>query len=218
MRLNRQALVKFYDERDNAENGRGADVSSITALWGEDLLLSLLMHYWSNMKKADTEIISYSCTTGKKKGPRLDGWLLQTIGTKRNLFQVEIKNWAAYSMGGKELPLKATTGEVDEFRKHYWEKYFQASQLPEEVEKVMRHMEPPAGFKNYKPIPLICFWFFVSDNIKNPYSIRRYSHNRSIHVFSASAYLRSLKTETVDLYMPRAERRLATIQSLGFSK
>ena len=116
MKLSRTKLIKFYDERVNNE-GRGSDVSAITALLGEDLLFGLFRHYWENTEKGTLEIISYSCTTGMKKGPRLDGWLKCENAEEKILYQTEVKNWAAYSFGESQLPLDVSEDEIEKYRK-----------------------------------------------------------------------------------------------------
>jgi hypothetical protein len=94
MKIAREKLIKFYDE-DVREEGRGSHVSSITSLWGEDLILGILQSYWQKEENAASEILSYLCNTGNKSGYRLDAWILKTSASKKQtLYQVEVKNWS----------------------------------------------------------------------------------------------------------------------------
>jgi hypothetical protein len=214
MKLSRTKLIKFYDERVKDE-GRGSDVSAITALLGEDLLFGLFKHYWENKEKGILEIVSYTCTTGKKKGPRLDGWLKCETDKENILYQTEIKNWAAYSFGESQLPLNASEDEIEEFRKDQWEYYFgETSILHERVAKVLQPMKKPNSYENYVQIPLCCFWFYIANKAGVSFSRHCYPHGKIVHVFSASAYLRGLENDFIDISMERSERRLELIQEL----
>jgi hypothetical protein len=51
MKVTREKLIQFYDEIVE-EDGRGSHVSSITSLWGEDLILGILQYYWWKEEKA----------------------------------------------------------------------------------------------------------------------------------------------------------------------
>ena len=79
-------------------------------------------------------------------------------------------------------------------------------------------MKKPAGYENITPVPLLCFWFYIAESIKNPYSKRQYLDGKEVHVFSASAYLRTLKDDYIDIAMPRAERRMRLISELILTK
>jgi len=214
MKLSRTKLIKFYDERVNNE-GRGSDVSAITALLGEDLLFGLFKHYWENTEQGTLEIVSYTCTTGKKKGPRLDGWLKCKNVKENILYQTEVKNWAAYSFGENQLPLNASKDEIEEFRKDQWEYYFgETSILHERVAKVLEPMKRPEGYINYDQIPLCCFWFYIANKAGVAFSRHCYPDGKIVHIFSASAYLRGLEDDFIDISMERFERRLGLIQEL----
>ena len=213
MKITREKLIRFYDERAE-DAGRGSDVSALTALWGEDLLLGILQHYWRS-EGADSEILSYSCGTGKKEGPRLDGWLLKRADRAECLYQVEVKNWAAYSFGERQLEFAASEDKLREYCEEQWKHYFGGDLIPaESVAKVLVEMKRPRGYEKLQAMPLLCFWFFISESMLSPFSRHHYPDGREVHVFSASAYLRSVKEEFVEISMPRAERRMKLLSDL----
>lgn len=216
MKIKRTDLIRFYDERTDT-GGRGSDVSAITALWGEDLLLGLLQHYWRKHENAASEIVSYTCTTGSPKGPRLDAWMLKTPQlAEAELYQIEVKNWAAYSYGGQPLAhdFAPDAEALIARREYHWRAYFGGPILPKEIAKVIVPMRPPAEYAHHPRRALLCFWLYVSDAQNQPLSQWVGGEGHSLSIFSASLYLRSLTDESLDLNMPRAERRLGLLSSL----
>lgn len=210
MKISREKLIRFYDEKLKVE-GRGSDVSALTGLWGEDLLVGVLQLYWKNVEKADSKILSYACSCGTKSGYRLDAWLLKG----NTLYQVEVKNWAAYSLGERELKFDATQEKIEKYCKEQWDYYFKSDEIPvAQVAKVFTPMKKPEGYETCQVTPLLCFWFFICESIQKPYSTRPYANGKKLDVFSASAYLRSLKDEKIEIAMPRAERRLRLLSEL----
>lgn len=183
---------------------------------GEDLVLGLLQHYWKTREGVDSKILGYSCTNGKQRGPRLDAWLLRNTGRKGELYQVEVKNWAAYALGGrKDLKLDAPKQDLQAYAQKNWDEHFTPERIPSKsVRKVLGQMKKPSGYEHLTSIPLVCFWFYISKSGTSPYSKRRYSDGREVHVFSASAYLRTLKCGHIDITMPRAERRMRLLSEL----
>lgn len=106
MKIAPKKIVRLFDERSKDGSYGGSDVT--IGLLGEDLLLGVLQHYWKSNEGAESKILTYKCNCGSLKGPRLDGWLLKSLREKDELYQVEVKNWAAYAIGGKELKSNAT--------------------------------------------------------------------------------------------------------------
>ena len=215
MKIAREKLIKFYDE-DVREEGRGSHVSSITSLWGEDLILGILQSYWQKEENATSEILSYLCNTGSKSGYRLDAWILKTSASKKlTLYQVEVKNWSAYSIGGEHLPITASDADLRNRSQEYWNYYFGSTSIPDKnVSKVMLPMKKPPGYEAHPVVPLLCFWFLIADEKRTHFSMKRYADGSRVHVFSASSYLRSLKDSHIDIFMPRAERRLRLLFEL----
>jgi hypothetical protein len=215
-KFNRERLISFYDVKLK-EPGHGAHVNAITGLWGEDLLLGLLRHFWFHKEHCTSEILKYTCTTGNKRGPRLDAWVLKTDPTKdKALFQVEVKNWSAYSMGGETLQLDAAKQELEEFSEGNWSYWFEGRSIHSNVSKVIEVMVKPEDYAHLPSIPLLCLWYYICDSRGRPYRIRSFGKGKEVHVFSASAYLRSLRSPTINIDMPRAERRLAMMKEIGW--
>jgi hypothetical protein len=104
---------------------------------------------------------------------------------------------------------------IEKFRKEQWDYYFGGDVIPHErVSKVLISMKKPEGYADYTQIPLCCFWFYISKEKGIPFSRHSYTDGKSVHVFSASAYLRTLNDVFVDISMPRFERRLNLIDEL----
>lgn len=215
MRISRDKLIRFYDERVRDE-GRGSDVASITSLWGEDLILAVLQFFWRKEEGASSQILSYSCSTGKKSGPRLDAWILKTDSAQnKTLYQVEVKNWCAYSFGGQHLPLNASEDQLLKCSQNEWSYYFGQEVIPTKlVSKVMETMKQPLGYEEIPATPLLCFWFLITEQLGKHFSQKCYANGRAVHVFSASSYLRSLRESHIDVDMPRAERRLRLLTDM----
>jgi hypothetical protein len=215
MKIAPKKIIEFFDERAKSESHDGSDVTAIIGLLGEDLLLGILQHYWKSNEGAESKILTYKCNRGSLKGSRLDGWLLKKSRGKGELYQVEVKNWAVYAIGGKELKSNATEQELQSYSKRNWNNIFASETIPgKHISKVLEPMKRPRGYENITPIPLLCFWFYIGESIKSPYSKRRYLNGKAVHVFSASAYLRMLKDDYIDIIMPRAERRMRLISKL----
>jgi hypothetical protein len=211
MKFNRTKLLSFYESPKSWDKkivGRGSHVAAITALIGEDLIIASLRHYWKNEKGQDSRIVSYQCNGGKKSGKRLDAWIC--TDTDACIYQVEIKNWSAHSLGGYDHPLSGAENVLEDFSTKRWAHYFPETGLASEIAKVAIDMKVPVEFSNTQRKKLICFWAYVVDKNGGPYSIA----NNGIEVFSASAYLRGLKEDSIELGLPRAEIRLSLLQDL----
>jgi Nuclease-related domain len=212
MKFKRESLIRFYDEPNSWSceiEGRGSHVSAITGLIGEDLIIALLRHYWK-AQKIDSHIHSYQCNQRKKVGKRLDAWIL----SDSTLYQVEVKNWSGHSLGGYNNELNAPAKALEEFAKQRWKHYFEGvSGLPPEISKVLIPMSKPTEFSTFEVIKLICFWSYVVDEKGMPYGIKKFNDD-VLHVFSASAYLRSITDTVIELDMPRAEKRLSLLTGL----
>lgn len=207
MKFKRVELINFYESPkswDGTIVGRGSHVAAITGLIGEDLIMALVRHYWSNIEKEESKIISYQCNQGTKAGKRLDAWIEK--GNKC-IYQVEIKNWSAHSLGGYDHPPIGSEQTLKDFATKRWNHYFgDATKLAPEIAKVAIDMTTTSKLERKK---LICFWAHIVNTDGNPYS-----KVNAVEVFSASAYLRSLKDDSIELELPRAELRLALLNNL----
>ena len=117
--VNRLELLRFYDDPIPAE--KGMDATAVNAVAGEELGLALLMHYFT---ESGTEVsrLPGTCSTGKSHGHRLDAW----VQTPDVLYQVEIKNWSAHSLGGRHLAADADDSTSRTFRAKMWQSYWDA--------------------------------------------------------------------------------------------
>jgi len=109
-------MLRFYDEYDRSNR---LDSSAITGLIGEDLGFGLAMDYF-HRQGYEAQLISNTANTGKLKGYRLDCWLLRERFEDRRLYQVEIKNWAVHSRGGRPLPLDSSPEDVAGYKRRKW--------------------------------------------------------------------------------------------------
>lgn len=213
MLFRRSALIDFYDHPNSwvqEVDGRGSHVSALTGVMGEDVVLGALLHHWAS-KGHSPRIVSYQCNTGEKKGKRLDAWILRD---KKTIFQVEVKNWSGHSLGRYNLPRNATKSVLSSFAEKRWQRYFGNSEkLPDEIKKVLDPMEVPSGYTPLEQKKLLCFWFYVVDSSARPYCTHTMDADE-LDVFSASAYLRSLDEESIDLVAPRVEARMRLLDSL----
>ncbi len=213
MELNIKEILRFYDEV-NPENAK--HVSAITGLIGEDFAIAVLCHYLHSTGLLVT-VRNESCTEGMKKGKWLDKWLFVKSSDKNWLFQVEVKNWSAHSIGGKHLPLDATDEQIQNAKITRW-----AEQWDEEngkfrdakVNKVLSVMRSP--IENCIVKPLIVYWFVIHPTGKSEpfFEVKTKSHFERAFVFSVSDYLRSLPNETINVDVPRIEERISIIKRL----
>ena len=132
------------------------------------------------------------------------------------LFQVEVKNWSAHSRDSYRLPADSSQEEVAAFASKWWKRYLASDKtVPQEFRMVLVPMKRPAGYDGFTLRKLLVFWLPVWGPAQQPYCVPQRS-SESVHVFSASAYLRSLSVEQLELEMPRVEARLALLGALRF--
>lgn len=214
MQLSRTRLLQFYDER-LTDPSRGGNISAVTGMLGEDLVLGIFRHYLLRTENCDVQLLPSPCNSAKRKGPRLDAWVLKRSDGNQSLYQVEVKNWSAYSIGGRSLPLSCSESVLRRTAETEWSRQFPAEGIRSPaVGKVLHPMKEPPGFSGTTITPLLCFWFAITSNFPSPYSLLRLQNNASLHVFSCSLYLRALQDEILDLPMPRFEKRMAMIRDL----
>jgi hypothetical protein len=244
MQINIPELLCFFDARP--ENSRG-HASAIVSVIGEDIGVALLRRCVEKKWGVSTKVImngevALVPTLGTGRGPRLDRWLLSDDATtgKRTLYQVEIKNWSAHSLGGKEIP--SGTPNDSEFMKGYRLERWQANWDISlncfrwgECGKVLTRMAIPTSvYEDGKVIPIsppveredvepiLCFWSPIHHEGQNE-SLFRYplssvpeSGFTGIWIFSMSNYLRSIveNEQVIDLDMPSAARRIEWLSRL----
>jgi len=208
--VNRIELLSFYDDPTPTEKGMTA--TAVNSVAGEEFGLALLMRYFDDAGIAAT-VLPGPCTTGKKKGPRLDAW----VETPDILYQVEIKNWSAHSFEGTHFPLTASEDQAVAHRRKIWYEYWTGETFTDApAAKVLEPMKPP---HDRKPVePLIAFWealhpegsaiSFFSVGVPSSQYFSR------VHVFSMSTYLRSMQSEDLNLLMPKTRARLDVLDRI----
>lgn len=237
--LSKDALIKLYDEKpaknqkDKVEEQLGSPITAITSLIGEDLVLGLFELFLHD--KGDGLKIGpdYFCKSKGSRGPRLDAWIL----TKQNTcYQAEVKNWCASAKGGKRIKNGDGSSWLEAARRNY-DRYLKHDDNIKAVWKVVAEMQPwehggPGG-----PQPLLAFWSPVAppsanshDAIEALITVRARDFKEQIEcagywppiaeevrIFSASNYLRqSVKSENINVSMPRVRHRLKKLCELGF--
>ncbi|MBT2301389.1 hypothetical protein J7E70_13050 [Variovorax paradoxus] len=219
----RTALLRFYDDKEDAEfksKQRGARVSAITGVIGEELLLGLLFHCLNRQ----TPSVPCKLLEGKprrgaeriegkrSKGNWLDAWV--QLGTDR-LAQVEIKNWSAHSLGEKSLAIGASDSKVEAVAKARWKAFFgNNDKMPASAAKIKLDYPPPEDFLVKHPVQrILCFWLPLAQDAVQPLTTAVID-GKEVTVFSASIYLRQLRVEVLELHCPHIEARMALLDLL----
>lgn len=213
MNLHIKELLTFYDEKDNINRKHA---SAITGMIGEDFAIAIFCHYLSSLGKK-VRCLDEPCTEGKKKGKWLDKWLLVESNHEEWLYQAEVKNWSAHSIGGEHLALNATKEELSKFKQKKWKSQWDEDKKcfsHEQVKKVLSVMRSPLASK--RVVPLIIYWFAIHPDGADDcfFEIETKGTFNHAEVFSISAYLRSLTMETIQVEMPRVEERFRILQKL----
>lgn len=177
--------------------------------------MGLLKRYLESVQQAAVTVLPNPPTQGTRKGVRLDRWLRVQWPDKGILFQVEIKNWSAHSLGGKELSLNATTDALSAYRRRQW-KIFETKWLPDpRVRKVLVPMKKP---EEVDVEPVACFWLAMHpEGDSAPWfsiDLPASEHFRQLWVFSMSNYLRSLTENHIVLEMPQTVQRVLWLNKL----
>lgn len=208
-------ILEFYDEEVPSSLHHA---TAINAVAGEDMGAGLILHYLTQ-KNVSAEILPEKCSQRKKKGVRLDRWILATENGKKVYYQTEIKNWSAHAIGGKILKVNATPNEISEYKIERWNHFWDGKALrAPQARKVLTPMKPIEN--NSKVEPLICFWDSMHPEGKNEpfFSVDIKDKNFSrLWVFSMSAYLRNLLNsgeKKVTLEMPDTESRIEWLKTL----
>ena len=229
--VNVKELLKFFDEKHGASKG---DATGIVALTGEDLNAACFQHY-SESRGDSATILPGSVTTGKRKGPWLDRWLLvKPSKGRRFLYQAEIKNWSAAAIGGETLSVKVKPQELADYKQRRWERHWDMERQSLKgpgTAKVLVPMDRPKEYERMPVRPLLIFWEALApkENVNDhllsvpvtynfpfdpPASWPRTGKFNELWIFSASSYLRSLTEAQIHLPMPSAARRLQILNNL----
>lgn len=233
MRVNREAILEFFDVTPNYEEQMGATfgshVSAISGLIGEDLVLGLFLHFWNRNRQQEgtLSLLDYRCLA-LDSGRRLDAWLALNRADGRvnapvELLKVEVKNWSYHSIGMRQtLPIDADNEETLRVSRRNWNLCIEAPRNQESVYKVIEDMRAPEGCDAAPHRPVLCFWapiFHEPQGQVVPYfAIERADHPLSgTSIFSASLYLRTLDDEFLEIPMPRVDERLGFLQNMGIA-
>lgn len=206
-------LLAFYDE----ESGARPHSNAIKTLAGEELGIALLIDYFRKCN-AKAELLRQPCTTGKQKGPRLDGWLKVNDQENEIYYQVEVKAWSFHGFGGgRPLKVHCTAQELSEAKRSAWAEYWVDDRFRyPALSKVLTPMTCPVRHANVEP--LACLWAAMHPNGEGDplFSVLLNSSTtfRRLWVFSMSAFLRSLNQPTLCLYLPKTQERLRWLERL----
>jgi hypothetical protein len=186
----------------------------------------MMLQYFKNMGE-QIEALPGGCNQSTQKGHRLDKWLVQKKPDGMLLYQVEIKNWSAHSIGGiraaKEwcdLPL--SSDKWTEYRKKVWGRRFRPDDVlrDPEARKVLTPMKPPSEFEQAVIKPVICFWEGMHPKGESdvffdvPVTGEKFD---KLFVFSMSNFVHQLiagGTDFLDVDMPDAAVRKVWIEKL----
>lgn len=206
-------LLAFYDEREEAR----PHASAIKSVFGEELGFALLREHFRR-EGMTAERLDLPCTTGKRSGPRLDGWLrVEGVDRTTILYQVEVKAWAMHSFGGAALAVDATASEVEDFMRRTWQQYWADDTFVDKpLKKVLTRMKPPPG--NYPVEPLACLWGAMhptGDRSRAFFGVPIQGGSfPQVHVFSMSTFLRQLRERFLVLELPILDARLRHLRAI----
>ncbi len=217
-KLNLSELLNFYDYKDPASN---THATAINAVLGEDLAVALVVHYFQQ-QRVEVEALPGPVTQKTKSGHRLDKWIAVRSATESVIYQMEIKNWSAHSIGGAPVKKDADESYMREFRKKRWLHQFNVEKLlpsQKQTLKVLTRMSVPSKYSTHTQKALLCFWeplhpdgepktLFEVDVLNDTFS--------KLTVFSMSNYVSHLRktADTVEVQMPITDARIAWLQKL----
>jgi hypothetical protein len=217
-KIHLRELLNFYDYRVPSSNSHA---TAVNALLGEDLAVALLVHYFK-AEGLDVLALNEVCTQGTQRGNRLDKWILVNSSTASIIYQVEIKNWSAHSIGGKSVKLDADEAYMRDYRLKRWRFQFnEEKQVPSQkgTLKVLTKMRVPAAHKDIKHEALLCFWEAIhpKGELEALFEVDVQSESFSkLKIFSMSNYVAHLlkTTETLEVEMAVADARIDWLKRL----
>jgi hypothetical protein len=213
-KLHLRQLLEFYDYRVASSN---THASAINAVLGEDLALALMCHYFK-AQGWTVAALPIPCTTGRQRGHRLDKWItMKSSDHVPIIYQVEIKNWSAHSIGGTTVRREATLAEMSEYRRNRWRRQFKTTgnvHMPSEsqTQKVLTSMLVPQSHLNHQHEALLCFWEALHpDGNDDPFFVVDVSSEKfsKLRIFSMSNYTRRLleHTDSLEVEMRETDAR-----------
>jgi hypothetical protein len=220
--LNIRQILQFFDEDKKATKHSNA----IKTIIGEELMLALLLEYFKR-EGICASVIPQSCTTGNKKGNRLDAWVKvqDPISSNPFFYQVEVKSWSAHGIGGKSKFIDPDWSESEfrEYKRKIWGHYWNNGKFSADaVNKVLTPMKPPESSAIFKP--LACLWEMMHpEGNETPFFTVKTAPNSDfseVSVFSISSFLRGLhlKEPVLALELPILSERLDQVNKLFTTK
>jgi hypothetical protein len=217
-KLNLREFLNFYDYRVPSSISHA---SAINAVLGEDLAVALLVHYFKGLG-LEVAALDEVCSQGSQRGHRLDKWIVVQSALKSIIYQVEIKNWSAHSIGGNSVKLDADEDYMREFRLQRWRYQFnEENQVPSQKQtlKVLTKMRVPSNYCSYKHEALLCFWepLHHKGGVDSLFEVDVMSEAfKKLKVFSMSNYVSQLlkTTETLEVEMSDADARIDWLNKL----
>ena len=216
--LNLQSLLKFYDYKDPTSEKHA---SAINAVLGENIAIELMKHYFEH---DNYKVNSHQpCTQGTPRGSRLDRWFSLEKNDKKTIYQVEIKNWSAHSLGGIQVDKDWDQHRMEQHRKMVWGRRFNIeNKVPAEKAsaKVLTKMRIPDKYGQIDHKALLCFWEPMHPEGKPiplfevPVISEAFN---TLSVFSMSNYVSILlrqKIATLEVCMEEADARVDWLQQL----
>ena len=168
----------------------------------------------------DAVALDEVCTQGTQRGHRLDKWIV--VKSQSVIYQVEIKNWSAHSIGGASVLHNADEEYMRKFRVKRWHHKFNVDlQVPSQKStlKVLTKMKIPTAYKNIKREALLCFWeplhplgdseaLFEVDVVSEAF--------KKLSVFSMSNYVSELlKTnDSIEVEMADTDARIQWLNKI----
>lgn len=220
LRIRVRDILSFFDTRPE---GSATHVSSLVAILGEDLGAALFCEHLLRSGLGTARVLVRTPTPGTRKGKRLDRWfLVNWTDGSQSLLQAEIKNWSAQAIGGRVHPLDPTEVEDVAFRKNRWENQWDELNgcfTHDNVGKVLGKMQYPVGLPPKIQVePLAIYWYAIhprgSSETFFEHPAPPQSGFQRVLFFSMSAFLRTVKEETLDLNMPNAIARISWLNRL----
>ena len=225
-----QETLRFFDE---VPKWAYKQATSIVAVIGEDLAAGCFQKHLES--EGATVCIRYiedgdciypeSVTTGRRRGPRLDRWIVVDCPVGgRTVFQTEIKNSSAQAFGGVQVPLDIKVDDLRTYKQKAWREAWNSdnqSLRDDGAAKVLVPMKVPDDLSGSHVKPLLIYWTPIAPESEPDSFLFKVATRPSPHchfselwVFSISSYLRSLGQAKIALKMPVAAARLRILDRL----
>ena len=212
--IKRKEVLRLFDTRNEVGTGFA---TAFSALAGEEMGLALLEHYLVHQGKKGTRVAGIP-KTGRKTGPRLDGWLV----IDNQLAQIEVKNWGADALAGLEHSGDPTIG-WQQFLKWFARK---ENRKVHGLRKVLHPMQSPENYEaKAVELAIVCMWpiihakgetdcYFAASlsELNTPLGFE--TKFDRLHIFSMSAYLHQTEDEVIELDMPKTYARLQKFETI----